>query len=96
MILVSILGDFHSSVIPISYAFKDRIAKHIIVYDDARSDVEEARRIIRGQKAFLSTGAAGYEVVQMRIDEDSFVSLMRCVEQTPMTVTQTPTTSIHR
>jgi len=81
MILVSILGDFHSSVIPISYAFKDRIAKHIIVYDDARSDVEEARRIIRGQKAFLSTGAAGYEVVQMRIDEDSFVSLMRCVEQ---------------
>ena len=79
MILVSILGDFHSSIIPISYAFREKISKHIIVYDDARGDVEEAKRILRGQKAFLQTGAADYEVVEERIDEDSFASLMRCV-----------------
>ena len=52
--LISIIGDFHSSILPISYEFRERIRTHIIVYDDARCDKKSAKRIIRGQKAFLA------------------------------------------
>jgi hypothetical protein len=39
MTLISIIGDFHSSILPISYNFKEQMDKHIIVYDDAKCDI---------------------------------------------------------
>jgi len=82
MVLVSILGDFHSSIVPISYAFSEEITKHIIVYDDSHGDMREATRIIRGQKAFLEKeSGVNYTLVPMVIDEDSYTSLLGCVEK---------------
>ena len=82
MLLVSILGDFHSSIVPVSYAFRKKITKHIIVYDDSHGDKQEAARIIRGQKAFLEeNGEVNYELIPMVIDEDSYTSLLGCVEK---------------
>ncbi len=85
MTLVSILGDFHSSILPISYEFKEKIAKHIIVYDDAGHDVKKSWRILRGQKSFLeslsSNSKSKYEIVTMQIDEDSYKSIGDCYER---------------
>ena len=72
MTLVSILGDFHSSILPILYEFKKEITKHIIVYDDAKCDVKKAGRIIRGQRAFLESlpqnSKSKYEIETIKID----------------------------
>lgn len=80
MILISIFGDFHSSIIPISYEFREKIDRHIIVYDDAHGDVSAAKRLIAGQKFFLESGGASYEIEEICIEEDEFSSLLRCVE----------------
>jgi len=79
--LISIIGDFHSSILPISYAFKEKINKHIIVYDDAKCDVANAKRVIAGQRAFLDGCAeCRYEVLEYKIEEDSFESIVACLE----------------
>ena len=82
MILVSILGDFHSSILPITYEFKEKITKHIIVYDDAKQEIKESWRMIRGQKAFHDSlpknSSFDYELVTMKIDEDSYESIQEC------------------
>jgi len=83
--LVSILGDFHSSILPISYEFKEKITKHVIVYDDSRADIEKLKRIVSGQRAFFKTLSADskhhYEVSPMQIDEDSYESINRCFDR---------------
>lgn len=81
MILVSILGDFHSSVLPISYAFKDMIDKHVIIYDDAKKDVAKSKSIVAGQKAFLAKNKANYELITMQIDEDNYDSICERFER---------------
>jgi len=85
MILVSILGDFHSSILPISYEFKEKISKHIIVYDDAGHDLKKSWRILRGQKAFMESlslkSSEKYQLVTMQIDEDSYESINECSER---------------
>ena len=85
MTLVSILGDFHSSILPISFEFKEKVTKHIIIYDDAGHDVKKSWRILRGQKAFMkslsSNSKSKYEIVTMQIDEDSYKSIGECYER---------------
>jgi len=85
MTLVSILGDFHSSILPISYEFKKEITKHVVVYDDAHADIEKLKRISKGQKAFFDTLTKGselyYEFSAMQINEDSYEDISRCYER---------------
>ncbi len=85
MTLVSILGDFHSSILPVSYEFKEEITKHVIVYDDSRADMEKLNRIVSGQRAFFKTLSQEshhhYEVSPMQIDEDSYESINRCFDR---------------
>jgi uncharacterized protein YihD (DUF1040 family) len=70
--------------LPISHEFKEKLTKHIIVYDDAKGDVEKAKRIIAGQRAFLKSLSHGsknkYEIETIEIDEDNYASLLRCVQ----------------
>ncbi len=85
MILVSILGDFHSSILPISYEFKEKMHKHIIVYDDSGHDVRESWRILRGQndfmKAYSTHSKDKYEVLSIQVQEDSYESINECFER---------------
>jgi hypothetical protein len=50
MTLVSILGDFHSSIFPISFKLKEKMTRHIIVYNNAKCDVEKAGHYLEGRK----------------------------------------------
>ena len=80
MTLISIIGDFSSSILPISYAFREQIRRHIIVYDEAKCDMANAKRIVRGQREFLNSHqGVSYSVQQYKIDEDSYESILGCL-----------------
>lgn len=80
IILISIIGDFHSSILPISYEFRKRLRTHIIVYDGAKCDVANAKRIVRGQREFLDSHVeVDYSVLEYKIDEDSYESILGCL-----------------
>ncbi len=85
MTLVSILGDFHSSILPITYEFKEEIDRHVIIYDDASEEIEKIKRLIAGQNAYLNTFDANspvhYELRTMKIDEDNYKSISKCFER---------------
>ena len=80
MILVSIVGDFQSSIIPIFYEFKDDITKHILVYDDFKNDVSKAKSLKKGIKAFTKKYNYKFETLEYVLDEDSIDSLKECAK----------------
>lgn len=88
MVLVSILGDFHSSIFPVFFEFKDKIDKHIILFDDSKYDQKQFNNILKGQQYFLSNYEnieksifkLNYEIISMKIDEDSYEDILECYE----------------
>lgn len=71
MTLVSIIGDFHSSVLPLFYELHKDIGTHIIIYDDARSDTQKAYKIYKGTKKFIKNKRLTIRTELLKIDEDS-------------------------
>lgn len=80
MILVSILGDFHSSILPVFYNFKDTITKHILVYDDSKKDIQNAVNINRGIKKFVKKNKLSFLELNYKLDEDSLNALDKCAK----------------
>jgi len=83
--LVSILGDFHSSILPITYEFKEEMDRHVIVYDDDSEEIAKIKRLIAGQSAYLESFDADsqvhFAVSTMQIDEDSYKSISKCFDR---------------
>jgi hypothetical protein len=75
MTLVSIVGDFFSSVAPIFYEFKDKIDTHIIISDDSKRDDRLARKFEKGVNNFTKKYDLNIKTYFYSIDEDSFESL---------------------
>jgi len=80
MILVSVIGDFHSSILPIFYNFHRQITKHILVYDDAKRDVRNSQNIKKGIDNFIRINNLTIEQLSYKVDEDSLDSLKRCAD----------------
>jgi len=80
MVLVSVFGDFHSSILPVYVNLKDKISKHIIIYDDLKSDVKEARNIIKGLKAFNNKYKLKIKTFSHCIDEDSYEAIINSIK----------------
>ena len=80
MVLVSIVGDFHSSILPMFYEFKDDITKHVLVYDSFKNDVKNAKNIQKGLKAYKKSKSYDFELLEYKLDEDSLVSLKNCAK----------------
>ena len=73
MTLISILGDYDSSIIPVSYEFKEKLDTHIIVYDSNKCNKHKAQSIMKGQKEYLShLKGAEHKVVELTVDEGEF------------------------
>ena len=89
MILVSILGDFHSSILPIFYDYKDKIDKHLLVYDDAKKDVQNAQSVNKGIRKFIKNRGSSVLGLNYKLDEDSIEALNRCAEYI-LTLTDNP------
>ncbi|MFW2525407.1 hypothetical protein ACN5O8_06740 [Aliarcobacter butzleri] len=87
MVLVSILGDFHSSILPIFYKFKEQIAKHILIYDDSEHDTKQLKKILKGQDFFLANYETqdgrklNFEILPIKVKEDSFESIQECYKE---------------
>lgn len=79
MTLVSIFGDFHSSILPVYYQFKKEIKRHIIIYDDFKCDVKEAKNIIKGIKNFNKQYNINIKTFTYCIDEDNFESIEKTI-----------------
>lgn len=75
MTLVSIVGDFHSNILPLFYHFKDEIQDHVIIYDDFRHDTLQANKIITGTKNFIEKNGLPIVTHPKQIDEDSYADL---------------------
>jgi len=80
MTLVSVIGDFFSSVVPVFYEFKDKIDTHIIISDDSKRDDRLARKFEKGLKKFIDKYNLNIKTLYYSIDEDSFESLERAKE----------------
>ena len=74
-IMLSLTGDFRSSLLPIHYAFRDRISEHILLHDDARSDRRFARRLARGMRRLAQMEGQALAVTEQELDEDSSQSI---------------------
>lgn len=73
MILVSILGDVHSSILPVFFEFKDKISKHILVYDPKKYDKAKVSMLMNGQKVFMETYSDyNYELSILHINSNSY------------------------
>ena len=80
MILVSVIGDFYSSVLPLFYEYKDKITKHIIIYDDFKNDIIHARKIINGTTNFIKNQNLNIQTFSIKIDEDSILAIKKVIE----------------
>lgn len=80
MTLVSIVGDFHSSILPLFYRFSADIDKHVIVYDDFRRDVVQAQKLIRGTQAFIEKYSLPVATHAIELNEDSYESIERVID----------------
>lgn len=78
MLLVSILGDFHSSIIPVFYEMKEDIKKHIIIYDDSKIEERNINKIIIGQKVISKKYNLDFEIITLKIDEDNHSEIIAC------------------
>ena len=81
MTLVSIVGDFHSSILPLFYHFSQDISKHVIIYDDFRRDVTQAQKIIKGTQAYIQKHQLDITTYTLEVDEDSFGSIWAIIDK---------------
>ena len=80
MVLVSIIGDFYSSVLPLFYEYKDKISKHIIIHDDFKNDEINARKIINGTCRFIENNNLNIKSFEIKLDEDSYKSIYQVAD----------------
>ncbi|WP_292662523.1 DUF1887 family CARF protein, partial [Nitratifractor sp.] len=70
-IMLSLTGDFRSSLLPVHYACRDRICTHILLHDDARSDRRFARRLADGMRRLARLEGQSLDIAEEELDEDA-------------------------
>jgi glycosyltransferase involved in cell wall biosynthesis len=69
-VLVSLMGDFHSSVLPIYYEMYDELEVHLLVHDDARRDDRVSGRLLRGMRRYALERERSPRLLEFSLDED--------------------------
>lgn len=83
MTLVSILGDFHSSILPIFFEFKEQLKHHIILHDDSEYDKEQIKKLLQSQKNFLVSyekdgeKVLDYKIDHLQVQEDNYDDMIK-------------------
>ena len=81
MTLVSIVGDFYSSVLPIFYEFSQKIDTHIVVCDDFKTDTINGKKIYNGTTNFIKNNNLNIKNHFVVIDEDSLESIDKLIKE---------------
>ncbi len=82
MVLVSIFGDFHSSLVPILYFYKKEITAHIIIYDNNPYTKNRLARFVEGQHRFLrhyrnnGIDEIDFTIETVAVDETSYKDIV--------------------
>ncbi len=81
MLLVSIIGDFHSSIFPLYNELKNNIFHHIVVDDDAFSERKKHVQIIQSLKEFNQEKNLNIATEAFSVDEDSQTSIDKLIQR---------------
>jgi hypothetical protein len=77
MVLVSLLGDFDSSILPVFFEYKSEITLHILAYSANERDDKSAARITRGLNALRSKYRLKCTLREMRLEKNDSASLIK-------------------
>ncbi|MFZ2890823.1 Card1-like endonuclease domain-containing protein [Sulfuricurvum sp.] len=77
MILISLLGDDLSILIPVINEFKDKITHHFIIHDDAADDIRRAKQFCKGLERFTQNHHLRWKSDVYQLDEDSKSDIVR-------------------
>lgn len=80
MTLVSVIGDFFSSVTPVFYDFSDKITTHIIISDNSKRDSYYAKKFKNGVRDFCLKKNKNITQHFVIIDEDSSSAIDKVCE----------------
>jgi len=81
MLLISIVGDFHSSIFPLYNELKNSIFHHIVVDDDAFSEKKRHLQIIQSLKKFNQEKNLNIATEAFSVDEDSQASINKLIQR---------------
>lgn len=80
MTLVSIFGDFDSSILPLIYEFRNKIKRHILLYDLHKRNGHGSMRIQTGLERLRKKYKLSFDQMEIEIDEDSKTSILRVLD----------------
>lgn len=75
MVLVSILGEFDSNVLPLFFHYSEELRLHILISDMSKTDKAHAQRVQRGLKRFCQYYELSQQLLYMDYDEDKQESI---------------------
>lgn len=81
MVLISILGDFDSNILPIFFQYAQEIDTHILITDKRTEDIDHADQVQRGLKRFCLEYDFDVALLQMQFDEDQLESINKIFER---------------
>jgi hypothetical protein len=81
MVLVSLLGDFDSYILPLYFEHKSDLSLHVLVHDRTVRDQQKARRIERGLTAIRQRYGLKHDLESMEIDEDHMGTIQALAER---------------
>lgn len=78
MVLVSVVGDFDSGLLPVFYYHVESLAVHLLLYD--RKEAAKAQRLQKGMQRFCEHYAYDPKLLLLPYDEDSEASIAAAAE----------------
>ncbi|MEA1953569.1 MAG: DUF1887 family CARF protein [Campylobacterota bacterium] len=81
MTLLSIVGEDISRIIPVLYAYKNKIKQHVLLCDDDPSNHERAKTLQRGMQKFSAKHSLGWYTKVIITDEDSAADIKEVAQK---------------
>ena len=77
MTLVTVINKDLNTLIPIIYEFRQKIQKHILIYDEARLEKELAQKLKKG----IKKSSSKVKIELLKIDEDNRLDMIKIKEK---------------
>ncbi|MDR2152239.1 MAG: DUF1887 family protein [Helicobacteraceae bacterium] len=77
MVLVSLLGDFDSSILPVFFEYKSDITVHVLVYCGGEREDKKAFRIARGLNALRAKYRLKCTLREIRLEKSDLESILK-------------------
>lgn len=68
MILISVVSDNDTNILPIFYEFSEQINTHYIIFNKTNKDTLETTRLLQGQNLFRKNNNYKYKLITLKTD----------------------------